>query len=198
MSPTATAKITSSPSKIDRVRSPEPGCIINQREVGLHTKHSPAHCAGHCAKTLTSSCGRNAGLGTISLAVEAATTGHLVFSTCTPPSTKTVDRVIEVFRPRKQAQPVHPGRRLAAVISRRLQAHRQIGAHRALEIMIATPASATSSVKARASNPSMIQTGKKYGITPAGRTRSWICSNRGAISAKRRMQSNDKARFGRC
>ncbi|MGE0631216.1 MAG: type IV pilus twitching motility protein PilT [Pseudobdellovibrionaceae bacterium] len=81
-------------------------CLVNQREVGSHTKTF--------ANALKASLredpdiillGEMRDLETISLALTAAETGHLVFGTLhTSSAVKTIDRVIDVFPENQQAQ----------------------------------------------------------------------------------------------
>ncbi len=82
------------------------GSLVNQREVGGHTKSF--------AKALKAALredpdiilvGEMRDIETISLAITAAETGHLVFGTLhTMNAAKTVDRVIDVFPEDRQAQ----------------------------------------------------------------------------------------------
>lgn len=82
-------------------------------------------------------------LETIQIAVTAAETGHLVFSTLhTIGAASTVDRIVDVFPPHQQQQiKVQLAAVIEGVISQQLLA-RQDGSGRvaALEIMTATPA----------------------------------------------------------
>jgi twitching motility protein PilT len=81
-------------------------CLINQREVGSHTKSF--------ANALKSALredpdimlvGELRDLETISLALTAAETGHLVFGTLhTNSAAKTIDRIIDVFPEGQQSQ----------------------------------------------------------------------------------------------
>ena len=82
------------------------GCIVNHREVGLHTKTFNAALKGALREDPDIILvGEMRDLETISLAIEAASTGHLVFGTLhTSSAPKTVDRVIEVFPSSEQAQ----------------------------------------------------------------------------------------------
>ena len=75
------------------------GCIVNHREVGIHTETFSSALRGALREDPDIILvGEMRDLETISLAVEAASTGHLVFSTLhTSSAYKTVDRVIEVF-----------------------------------------------------------------------------------------------------
>ena len=82
------------------------GCMVNHREVGLHTESFGAALKGALREDPDIILvGEMRDLETIRLAVEAAATGHLVFGTLhTTNAAKTVDRVIEVFPPEEQNQ----------------------------------------------------------------------------------------------
>jgi twitching motility protein PilT len=81
-------------------------CLINQREVGSHTKDFAT--ALRSALREDPDCllvGELRDLETTSLAITAAETGHLVFGTLhTNSAAKTVDRLIDVFPGDRQAQ----------------------------------------------------------------------------------------------
>ncbi len=89
-----------------RVRPQSQSCIINHREVGTHTRSFSAALRGALREDPDIiMVGEMRDLETISLALEAAATGHLVFSTLhTTSASKTVDRIIEVFPAHQQAQ----------------------------------------------------------------------------------------------
>ncbi|MBW1842578.1 MAG: PilT/PilU family type 4a pilus ATPase, partial [Deltaproteobacteria bacterium] len=119
-------------------------CIINHREVGLHTKSFTAALKGALREDPDIILvGEMRDLETISLAIEAAATGHLVFGTLhTSSAPKTVDRVIEVFPSSEQAQirsTLADGLRavIAQVLFKRIDIKGRCAAH---EIMIANPA----------------------------------------------------------
>jgi len=118
--------------------------LIHQREVGVHT---PSFAQGLRAALREDPdvilVGEMRDLETITNALRAAETGHLVFSTLhTNSAAETVDRVINVF-PAEQQQQIRVilSAALVAVISQRLvkQAHRS-DRIALLEILIATPA----------------------------------------------------------
>jgi twitching motility protein PilT len=176
------------------------GCIINQREVGLHTKSFSAALRGALREDPDIILvGEMRDLETISLAVEAATTGHLVFSTLhTSSASKTVDRVIEVFPAQEQGlirSTLADGLRavISQVLFKRID---KIGRIVALEILIATPGVRNLIREGKSHQvPSMIQTGKKYGMTLLDDSIMDLFK-RGTISAEDAYaKSNDKARF---
>ena len=80
--------------------------LVNQREIGPHTRSfARALKAALREDPDIVMVGELRDLETISLAVETANTGHLVFGTLhTATATSTVDRVINVFPPEQQAQ----------------------------------------------------------------------------------------------
>jgi twitching motility protein PilT len=143
--------------------------IINHREVGMHTKSFSAALRGALREDPDIiMVGEMRDLETISLAIEASATGHLVFATLhTMSAAKTVDRIIEVF-PVNQQQQIRNSLAdgIRAVISQTLFKRRdRRGRVAALEIMIANPAVRNLVREGKTYQiPSMIQTGKKYGM----------------------------------
>jgi twitching motility protein PilT len=176
------------------------GCIVNHREVGLHTKSFAAALRGALREDPDIILvGEMRDVETISLAVEAANTGHLVFSTLhTTSASKTVDRIIEVFPPDEQPQirsTLADG--IRAIISQTLLKRiDRPGRVAALEIMIATPAVRNLIREAKTYQlPSMIQTGKKYGMQLLDDAIMDLL-NRGVVGADDGyLKANDKARF---
>jgi twitching motility protein PilT len=144
-------------------------CIVNHREVGLHTETFSAALRGALREDPDIILvGELRDLETISLAIEAASTGHLVFGTLhTSSAAKTVDRIIEVFPSTEQAQirsTLSDGLRavVAQVLFKRVD---KKGRCPALEILVATPAVRNLIREAKTHQiPSMIQTGKQYGM----------------------------------
>ncbi|MEE8552537.1 MAG: type IV pilus twitching motility protein PilT [Desulfobacterales bacterium] len=144
-------------------------CIINHREVGLHTKTFSAALKGALREDPDIILvGEMRDLETISLAIEASATGHLVFATLhTTSAPKTVDRIIEVFPANEQAQirsTLADGIRavIAQVLFKRIDKKDRCVA---LEIMIANPAVRNLIRESKTHQiPSMIQTGRKYGM----------------------------------
>jgi twitching motility protein PilT len=144
-------------------------CVVNHREVGTHTRSfSAALRAALREDPDIILVGEMRDLETIRLAIEAAATGHLVFSTLhTTSAAKTVDRVIEVFPTGEQPQirsTLADG--LRAVVSQALFKRIDIKARCAIqEILIATHAVRAMIREAKTHQiPSAMQTGKKYGM----------------------------------
>lgn len=144
-------------------------CVINHREVGLHTRSFAAALKGALREDPDIILvGEMRDLETIALAIEASATGHLVFGTLhTTSAAKTVDRVIEVFPVSQQEQmrnTLSDG--LRAVVAQNLfKRIDKKGRCAALEIMIAIPAVRNLIREAKTFQiPSAMQTGKKYGM----------------------------------
>ena len=176
------------------------GCIVNHREIGIHTHSFAAALRGALREDPDIILvGEMRDLETISLAIEAASTGHLVFATLhTTSAVKTVDRIIEVFPADQQAQvrsTLSDGIRaiIAQVLFKRIdQKSRCV----ALEILIANSAVRNLIREAKTHQlPSMIQTGKKYGMQLLDDAIMDLY-NRGWISADEAyMKANEKAKF---
>ncbi len=175
-------------------------CIVNHREVGLHTRSFSAALRGALREDPDIILvGEMRDLETISLAIEAASTGHLVFGTLhTTSAAKTVDRVIEVFPSSEQAQirsTLADG--IRAVISQTLfkRADKK-GRCAALEILIANSAVRNLIRESKTFQiPSMIQTGKKYGMQLLDDAILDLLNKGWITGDDAYLKCNDKARF---
>jgi len=175
-------------------------CIVNHREVGIHTQSFSAALRGALREDPDIILvGEMRDLETISLAIEAASTGHLVFGTLhTMSASKTIDRIIEVFPSSEQAQirsTLADGIRsvIAQVLFKRVDTR---GLCAALEILIATPAARNLIREGKTHQiPSVIQTGRKYGMQLLDDAIMELL-NKGWIGADDAYaKSNDKGRF---
>jgi twitching motility protein PilT len=132
-------------------------CIINQRELGRNTKSfSQALRAALREDPDIILVGEMRDLETISMAITAAETGHLVLSTLhTSSAPKTIDRIIDVFTPHQQEQVrVQLSETLKAVVTQQLIPRiNGTGRVLAMEIMINSHAIAN-----------LIREGKTYQI----------------------------------
>ena len=119
-------------------------CLINQREVGSHTKSfSVALRSALREDPDVILVGEMRDLETVSLALTAAETGHLVFGTLhTNSAPETIDRVIDAYPHEQQAQVrTMLSASLAAVVTQTLiRKERGSGRVAAHEVMIATSA----------------------------------------------------------
>ena len=175
-------------------------CVVNHREVGVHTKSFSSALRGALREDPDIILvGELRDLETITLAVEAASTGHLVFGTVhTPSAAKTVDRVIEVFPAGEQMQirsTLADGLRavLSQVLFKRIDTK---GRCVALEILIANSAVRNLIRESKTFQiPSMMQTGKKYGMQLLDDAIMELM-NKGWISPDDAyLKANDKTKF---
>ena len=143
-------------------------CYINQREVGADT----ADFGEALRRALRQDpdvilIGEMRDLETISLAVTAAETGHLVFGTLhTTSAAKTIDRIVNVFPPDQQTQiRMQLAGTLQGIISQTLLKKNGGGRVAAMEVLVAVDA-VRSMIRENklAQIPSTMQTGKKHGM----------------------------------
>ena len=176
------------------------GCIVNHREVGRHTMSFAAALRGALREDPDIIVvGELRDLETISLAVEAASTGHLVFATLhTTNSTKAVDRIVEVFPANEQMQirsTLADSIRavIAQVLFKRIDKMERCVA---LEILIANPAVRNLIRESKTFQlPSMMQTGKKYGMQLLDDAIEELLNKRWISADEAYMKANDKKRF---
>ena len=119
-------------------------CVVNQREVGADT-HSFAQALKHVLRQDPDVIlvGEMRDLETISTAITAAETGHLVFATLhTQDAPQTIDRIIDVFPPHQQQQVrVQLATTLQGVVTQQLmQTGDGHGRVVAVEVLVCTPA----------------------------------------------------------
>jgi twitching motility protein PilT len=144
-------------------------CIIDQREVGLHTNSfSYALRSALREDPDVIMVGEMRDLETISMAVTAAETGHLVFSTLhTNSAAETVERIIDVFPAHQQRQiRIQLAESLQGVVTQTLlpNVDRTMRLP-AVEIMVATPAIKNIIREERIHMiPAIIQASQQYGM----------------------------------
>jgi len=147
---------------------PPKRCLVNQREVGPHT----ASFTNALRSALREDpdvilIGEMRDLETISLALTAAETGHLVFGTLhTSSAPKTIDRIIDVFPAGQQAQiRTMLSESLEAVVAQTLVKKEGGGRVAACEILVGVPAVRNLIREAKLHQiPSMRQTGQRVGM----------------------------------
>ena len=159
--PTGSGKSTTLASMVDVVNTERQGhimtvedpieflhkhktCIVNQREVGADT-HGFASALKHVLRQDPDVIlvGEMRDLETISTAITAAETGHLVFATLhTQDAPQTIDRIIDVFPPHQQQQVrVQLATTLQGVVTQQLiPTSDGQGRAVACEVLIVTPA----------------------------------------------------------
>jgi len=142
--------------------------IVHQREIGRDT----ANFANGLRAALRQDpdvilVGEMRDLETISIALEAAETGHLVMATLhTNNAPKTIDRIIDVFPSHQQEQvKTQLASTISGVISQMLLPRKEGGRVAALEVLIGSPA-VKNIVREGKSHQlkSAMQTGGKYGM----------------------------------
>ncbi len=143
-------------------------CIVTQRHVGVHTNSFK----GALRAALREDpdvvlVGEMRDLETVSIAIETAETGHLVFGTLhTTTAASTIDRIVDQFPPDRQAQVrVMLAESLRGVIAQVLC--RKIGGGRvaAREVLLTIPAISNLIREGKTFQiPSIIQTNRKLGM----------------------------------
>ena len=147
---------------------PPKRCLVNQREVGPHTRSfSNALRSALREDPDVILVGELRDLETMSLALTAAETGHLVFGTLhTSSAPKTIDRIIDVF-PAGQQNQVRTmlSESLEAVIAQTLVKKKGGGRIAACEILIGAPAVRNLIREGKLHQiPSMMQTSQRIGM----------------------------------
>ncbi|MBM4054543.1 MAG: type IV pilus twitching motility protein PilT [Planctomycetes bacterium] len=156
--------------------------LINQRELGSNT-HSFSNALRSALREDPDVIlvGEMRDLETISLALTASETGHLVLATLhTSSAPKTIDRIIDVF-PAEQQQQIRTmlSESLQAVITQQLIKRKEgSGRIAALEIMIGTPAVRNLIRENKiAQIPSALQTGRQHGMQTMDQALIDLCRN---------------------
>jgi twitching motility protein PilT len=146
-------------------------CLVNHREVGVHTKSFSAGLRGALREDPDIILvGEMRDLETIELAITAAATGHLVYGTLhTQSASKTVDRIIDVF-PADQQNKIRQtlSEALKGVVAQTLfKRIDKKGRIAAFEILVFNTAVANLVREGKTHQlPGMIQVGKKIGNQP--------------------------------
>lgn len=143
-------------------------CLVNQREVHNHTdSFKNALRAALREDPDIVLVGEMRDLETISIAIETAETGHLVFGTLhTTTAASTVDRIIDQFPADRQQQiRVMLSESLRGVIAQTLLPKKGGGRVAALEVLIVTPAISNLIREGKTFQiPSAMQTGRNHGM----------------------------------
>ncbi|HWL13046.1 MAG TPA: type IV pilus twitching motility protein PilT [Ureibacillus sp.] len=143
--------------------------IVNQREIGIDTQNFASGLRASLRQDPdVILVGEMRDLETISTAITAAETGHLVFATLhTSSAPTTIDRIIDVFPPHQQGQiRIQLANVLQGIISQRLFARRDTnGRVAATEVLIALP-SVTNLIRNEKIHqiPSVMQTNRAMGM----------------------------------
>jgi twitching motility protein PilT len=178
------------------------GCIVNHREVGLHTMTFASALRGALREDPDIILvGEMRDLETISLAVEAAATGHLVFGTLhTENAAKTVDRIVEVFPHGEQPQIRNTlSTALRVVVAQNLfKRIDKKGRCAALEILVCTPAVGNLIRDAKTVQiASVMQTGKASGMQTLDDAIQELLTKKWISPEEAYEKSIDKNRFAK-
>mgnify|MGYP000824235161 CR=1 FL=1 len=142
--------------------------MVNQREIGIDSMtYANALRAALREDPDVILVGEMRDLETISIAITAAETGHLVFSTLhTIGAASTIDRIIDVFPPHQQQQTrIQLSGVIEGIIAQQLLPKEGGGRVAAYEVMLATPAIRNLIREGKSFQiQSMIQTSKKLGM----------------------------------
>jgi len=177
-------------------------CIVNHREVGTHTKSFSVALRGALRQDPDIILvGEMRDLETISLALEAASTGHLVFGTLhTQSAPKTIDRVIDVF-PANQQEKIRTtlSESLKAVIAQSLFKRIDVkGRVAALEILIVTYAISNLIREAKTYQiPSLMQAGRQHGMQSLDDAIENLLQKRMISAEEAYLKCIDKQKFAR-
>ncbi|HIA27210.1 MAG TPA: PilT/PilU family type 4a pilus ATPase, partial [Planctomycetes bacterium] len=173
-------------------------CNVNQRHVRRHTANfATALRSAMRADPDVIMVGEMRDLETISMAITAAETGHLVLATLhTTNAVRSIDRLIDVFPPKEQEQiRAMVSESMRGVISQQLIPRADgLGREPALEIMIATPAVGNLIRERRTFQLlSVLQTGKKLGMTTMDDSIRKLL-NQGVITRERALFHSENPR----
>ena len=174
-------------------------CLINQREVGRHTQSfNNALRSALREDPDVVLVGEMRDQETISLALTAAETGHLVFGTLhTSSAAKTIDRIIDVF-PAGEKEMVRAmlSESLEGVIAQRLLKKPEGGRVAAYEIMIGTPAIRNLIREAKVPQIyGMIQTGRDAGMVTMDQSLDDLVSRHLVTRETARTLAVDQSKF---
>jgi twitching motility protein PilT len=174
-------------------------CLVTQRQVGVHTrsfKHALRAALREDPDVIL--VGEMRDLETVSIAIETAETGHLVFGTLhTTTAASTVDRIIDQFPADRQSQVrVMLSESLRGVIAQTLC--RKIGGGRiaAREILLTTPAVSNLIREGKTFQiPSIMQTSRKAGMVTLNDALMELVDTRQVEPKEAYMKSVEKTGF---
>lgn len=174
-------------------------CLVNQREVRTHTNSfKDALRAALREDPDVILAGEMGDIETISVAIEMAETGHLVFGALnTTTASSTVDRIIDQFPVERQQQNRNMlSETLKGVIAQTLLPRKDGGRVAAFEIMVVTPAVSDLIRDGKTAQIySAIQTGKDQGMTTLNDAMYDLVQNGVVEALEAYLKSVDKTNF---
>jgi twitching motility protein PilT len=176
--------------------------LVNQREVGADT-HGFAEALKHVLRQDPDVIlvGEMRDLETISTAVTAAETGHLVFATLhTQDAPQTIDRIIDAFPPHQQQQiRVQLSTTLQGVVTQQLlQTWDGLGRVVAAEVMVTTPAIRNLIREAKVHQIySSMQAGGQFGMRVMDQALAYLVTNQKITMELARQRCHDPQELDR-
>jgi twitching motility protein PilT len=178
---------------------PSKKCLVTQRQVGLHTrsfKHALRAALREDPDIIL--VGEMRDLETVSIAIETAETGHLVFGTLhTTTASSTIDRIIDQFPADRQSQVrVMLSESLRGVIAQTLC--KKIGGGRvaAREVLLSIPAVSNLIREGKTFQiPSIMQTNRKVGMITLNDALIELVDGKQVEPKEAYMKAVDKAGF---
>jgi twitching motility protein PilT len=174
-------------------------CLVTQRQVGLHTrsfKHALRAALREDPDIIL--VGEMRDLETVSIAIETAETGHLVFGTLhTTTAASTIDRIIDQFPADRQAQVrVMLSESLRGVIAQTLCRKTGGGRVAAREILLSIPAVSNLIREGKTFQiPSVMQTNRKAGMVTLNDALMELVESRQVEPKEAYMKAVEKAGF---
>jgi twitching motility protein PilT len=174
-------------------------CLVTQRQVGVHTRSfKQALRAALREDPDIILVGEMRDLETVSIAIETAETGHLVFGTLhTTTAASTIDRIIDQFPPDRQSQVrVMLSESLRGVIAQTLC--KKIGGGRvaAREILLTTPAVSNLIREGKTFQiPSVMQTNRRVGMVTLNDALMELVDSKQVEPKEAYMKAVEKAGF---
>jgi twitching motility protein PilT len=178
---------------------PSQRCVVSQRQVGIHTRSFKAALRAALREDPdVVLIGEMRDLETVSIALETAETGHLVFATLhTTTAATTIDRIIDQFPGDQQEQiRVMLADSLRAVISQTLLKNLSGGRVAAREVLFNT-APVANLIRERKTFqiPSIMQTSKRLGMVTMNDALMELLDSRQIDVAEAYTHAADKANF---
>jgi len=172
-------------------------CLVTQRQVGLHTRSfKQALRAALREDPDIILVGEMRDLETVSIAIETAETGHLVFGTLhTTTAASTIDRIIDQFPADRQAQVrVMLAESLRGVIAQTLCRKTGGGRVAAREILLSIPAVSNLIREGKTFQiPSVMQTNRRAGMVTLNDALMELVESRQVDSKEAYMKAVEKA-----
>ncbi len=178
---------------------PSQRCVVSQRQVGMHTRSFKAALRAALREDPdVVLIGEMRDLETVSIALETAETGHLVFGTLhTTTAAMTIDRIIDQFPADQQEQVrVMLADSLRGVISQTLLKGREGGRVAAREVLFNTPPIANLIRERKTFQiPTIMQTSKRLGMVTMNDALLELVESGQVVAEEAYLHATDKSGF---